>query len=481
MSLWTSDAIVAATGGTATGSFSVGGVSIDSRTVAPGDLFIALVGPTHDGHAHVAAALAAGAAGALVHALPEGVDRDRLILVDDTFDALNALGKAGRDRFQGKVVGVTGSVGKTSTKEMLALVLGAFGPTHAAVGSFNNHWGVPLTLARLPADFAYAVIEMGMNHAGEITPLSKLARPHVAIITTIAPVHIEFFDGIEGIADAKAEIFSGCEDWATAILPRDNAHYERLARAAHDRGLTILPFGEHHEAEARLLDVSVEAERTLNFAIIGGHKVTYSIGASGRHWATNSLAVLGAAHVLGLSVEEAARPLASMAPPKGRGARRRVSLPQQRGGGSILVVDESYNASPTSVAATLAALSAVEPSKGGRRIAVLGDMLELGAAGPDLHAGLADPVQRHGVDMVFTAGPLMAHLRDALPEHLRAGHAKDSQALAPLVAAEVRNGDVVMIKGSAGSRMGRVVEALLNLEQSPTPSPEPGDGRGEGL
>ena len=477
MSLWTSDAIAAATNGTVTGSFAVDGVSIDSRSVAPGDLFIALVGPTHDGHAHIAAALAAGAAGALVHALPEGVDRDRLVLVDDTFDALNALGKAGRDRFQGKVIAVTGSVGKTSTKEMLALVLAAFGPTHAAVGSFNNHWGVPLTLARLPADAAFAVIEMGMNHAGEITPLSKLARAHVAIITTIAPVHIEFFDSIVGIADAKAEIFTGCEDWATAILPHDSPHFDRLAHAAHARGLTVLPFGGDLSCEARLLDASVEANRTLIFAIIGGHKLTYSIGASGRHWANNSLAVLGAAHALGLPVEDAARPLASMTPPKGRGVRHTVSLPAHAGGGTIVVVDESYNASPTAVAATVAALAAVEPAKGGRRIAVLGDMLELGEDGPALHAGLADAITRHGVDLVFTAGPLMEHLRDALPPHLRGRHAADSQALVPVVLAAVRAGDVVMIKGSAGSRMGRVVEALLTLDHPPSPA----GGRGNGL
>lgn len=470
MSLWTADAIAAATGGSLTGSFAVEGVSIDSRTVAPGDLFIALVGPNHDGHTHVAAALEAGAAGALVHMLPEGADRDRLILVDDTFDALNALGKAGRDRFGGKVVAVTGSVGKTSSKEMLALVLSAFGPTHAAVGSFNNHWGVPLTLARMPADAAYAVIEMGMNHAGEITPLSKLARAHVAIITTIAPVHMEFFDSLDGIADAKAEIFAGCEDWATAVLPRDIPQYDRLAHAAHVRGLTVLPFGEDMTAEARLLDASINAERTLIFAIIGGHKVTYSIGASGRHWATNSLAVLGAAHALGLPVEEAARPLASMAPPKGRGARHTVSLPAHAGGGTFVVVDESYNASPTAVAATVAALAAVNPAKGGRRIAVLGDMLELGDDAPGLHAGLAEPIQRHGVDLVFTAGPLMAHLRDALPPHLRGGHAADSQALVAEVCAAVRAGDVVMVKGSAGSRMGRVVEALLTLAETPDPA-----------
>jgi len=470
MSLWTADAIAAATGGSLTGSFAVEGVSIDSRTVAPGDLFIALVGPNHDGHTHVAAALEAGAAGALVHMLPEGADRDRLILVDDTFDALNALGKAGRDRFGGKVVAVTGSVGKTSSKEMLALVLSAFGPTHAAVGSFNNHWGVPLTLARMPADAAYAVIEMGMNHAGEITPLSRLARAHVAIITTIAPVHMEFFDSLDAIADAKAEIFTGCEDWATAVLPRDIPQYDRLTHAAHVRGLTVLPFGEDMTAEARLLDASINAERTLIFAIIGGHKVTYSIGASGRHWATNSLAVLGAAHALGLPVEEAARPLASMAPPKGRGARHTVSLPAHAGGGTFVVVDESYNASPTAVAATVAALAAVNPAKGGRRIAVLGDMLELGDDAPGLHAGLAEPIQRHGVDLVFTAGPLMAHLRDALPPHLRGGHAADSQALVAEVCAAVRAGDVVMVKGSAGSRMGRVVEALLTLAETPDPA-----------
>lgn len=473
MTLWTVHDICAATGGRCAGTWTATGVSIDSRTVAEGDLFIAIAGPTHDGHDWVADALAKGAAGAVVHRVPEGCEADRLVVVTDTFEALNALGRAGRDRFGGKVVGVTGSVGKTSTKEMLARCLGALGPTHAAVGSFNNHWGVPLTLARLPADAAYAVIEMGMNHAGEISALTRLARPHVAIITAIAPAHMEFFGSLEAIADAKAEICEGVAPGGGIVLPADCDQFDRLKATAQDHKLTVLPFGESPLAEqavgARLLDAAVETERTLVFALIGGRTLGYTVGAGGKHWAMNSLAGLTAIDALGDDIATAAAALRDMTPPKGRGQRLRITL----AGGSALVIDDTYNANPRSMAAALAALGAVKPGKDangriGRRIAVLGDMLELGPDAPAMHADLADVARAEGIELVFTAGPLMEHLHLALPLALRAGHAADSATLAPVVARALRPGDVVMAKGSAGSRMNRVIDALQSLDTTQT-------------
>lgn len=472
MTLWTVDDIRAATKGRCAGDWTASGVSIDSRTVAQGDLFIAIQGPSHDGHDWVADALAKGAAGAIVHRIPEGCDADRLVVVEDTFTALNDLGRAGRDRFQGRVIGVTGSVGKTSTKEMLALCLGVLGPTHAAVGSFNNHWGVPLTLARMPADAAYAVIEMGMNHPGEISVLTRLARPHVAIITAIAAAHMEFFASLDAIADAKAEICEGVEPGGSIVLPADCAQFDRLKDAAIHHKLTVLPFGEAALADravgGRLLDAAVETERTLVFALIGGRTLSYTVGAGGKHWALNSLAALTAMEALGTDIATASQALKDMTPPKGRGERLRIHLT----GGSALVIDDTYNANPRSMTAALAALAAVKPGKDanghiGRRIAVLGDMLELGADAPAMHADLADVARAEGIDLVFTAGPLMEHLHLALPLALRAAHSADSAALAPVVAKAIRPGDVVMAKGSAGSRMSRVIDALKTLDTTP--------------
>lgn len=462
MSLWTSADIVAATKGTCPGTFAATGVAIDSRAVAAGDLFVALVGPNHDAHAYVAQALEAGAAAALVHRPVDGADANRLVTATDTFVALQDLGRAGRDRFAGRVVGVTGSVGKTSTKEMLALALSPFGAVHAAVGSFNNHWGVPLTLARMPQDAAHAVIEMGMNHAGELTALTALARPDVALITAIAPAHMEFFASTAAIADAKAEIFSGVQPGGTAILPRDSEHFERLAGHARDHGLTVLTFGAHAEADAHLIDAAIDGDRTTVFARIGETTLTFGIGAAGRHWAINALAVLAAARALGLDVKTAAAALGRLEPPKGRGRRAVVRLPGS--GGTITVIDDAYNANPASVAAALAVLGQAKPGKEGRRVAVLGDMLELGAAAPAMHAGLAQEVLAQGIARVYTAGPLMAHLHDALPERLRGAHAEDGAALLAALTQDLRPGDVVMVKGSAGSRMGRIVTALLDLD-----------------
>lgn len=457
MSLWTATEAQTAAGGKLLGpAWEADGVSIDSRSVAKGDLFIALAGPNHDGHAFVAQAIADGAAAALVHQVPEGCDGLPLLLVDDTMAALQALGHAARARSTARIVAVTGSVGKTGTKEMLALCLSGQGATHWSVGSFNNHWGVPLSLARMPVTCAYAVFELGMNHPGEIVPLVRMVRPQVAVVTTVAAVHMAHFTGLDQIADAKAEIFLGLEAGGVAVLPRDNPQFRRLAAAAAAVGARIETFGSHIDADARLLDCGVDPASTAVFALVHDHALAFRVGVSGCHWGTNALAVLLAVRALGGDEEAAAASLDAMSPPKGHGERRSVDWH----GGRIAVIDESYNASPISMKAAMGTLAAARPGAGARRIAVLGDMLELGAEAESLHAGLAAAVEGWGIDLVFTAGPLMAALDRALPEQRRGGWAADSQGVVPLVAAALQPGDVVMVKGSAGSRMSRVVKAL---------------------
>lgn len=458
--LWTASQAQAATDGDLLGPthWTAAGVSIDSRTIAAGDLFVALAGPNHDGHDHVRAAIAAGAAAALVHKVPSGCEGLPLLLVTDTMAGLQALGTAARARTKARVVAVTGSVGKTGTKEMLALALGVQGATHWSLGSFNNHWGVPLSLARMPADSAYAVFELGMNHAGELTPLTTMVRPHVAVITTIEAVHSAFFASTEDIADAKAEIFAGLEAGGIAVLPRDNRHFRRLAAAAKAAGVqTILSFGNHIDAEARMLDCAVDPDDTAVFALLHDRAIAFRVGVPGLHWGMNALAVLLAVGALGGDDHQAAQTLAAMRPPKGRGQRHVVAWK----GGSIEVIDESYNASPVSMKAAIATLAAARPGKDGRRVAVLGDMLELGDAAPQLHAHLAEAAALWATDLVCTAGPLMAHLHAALPEGRRGPHAANSTELAAIIAKTVRAGDVVVVKGSAGSRMAVVVKALL--------------------
>ncbi|MBB4286647.1 UDP-N-acetylmuramoyl-tripeptide--D-alanyl-D-alanine ligase [Roseospira goensis] len=457
--LWTADEAVRATGGRAAGRWRAGGVSIDSRSLRPGDLFVALRGPRFDGHAFVAEALAAGAAAAVVDHAPAGVDTARLLVVTDTDAALWALGRFARSRATGvRVVGVTGSVGKTGTKEMLALACARLGPTHATQGNLNNHWGVPLTLARMPADTRFAVIEMGMNHAGEIGPLSRLARPDVAVITAIAPAHIEALGSESAIAAAKAEIFEGLAPGGTAVLPRDSRHFRRLRAAARAAGAgRTVGFGAHIEADARLLDVALDPGDARVFMIADDATLSYRLGADGRHWAINSLAVVAVVKALGADPARVLAAFAAVAAPRGRGQRRVVA----RAGGSVTLIDESYNANPAAVDAAVATLALTRPGPGGRRVAVLGDMLELGDAAPMLHAGLAAPLERHGIDLVFTAGPLMAHLQAALPAGRRGGHAASAAALAPVVTAALRPGDVIMVKGSLGSRMAVVVQAIL--------------------
>jgi UDP-N-acetylmuramoyl-tripeptide--D-alanyl-D-alanine ligase len=461
--LWTTDDMAAAMGAELQGVLprTVSGLSIDTRTIGAGDAFYALA-DRRDGHEFVPAALAAKAGLAVVAAARRAdMPKDApLLIVADVPDGLRALAAAARARTDAKVIGVTGSVGKTSTKEALRLVLSKDGETHASVASYNNHWGVPLSLARCPASARYAVLEMGMNHAGEIEPLSRLAQPHVAIITTIAPVHLEFFGTLTKIADAKAEIFLGLEKDGVAVINRDIAQFAHLKRRAKEAHVArLVSFGEHAKADARLLKCALHPDCSTVQADILGHEFTYKIGAPGRHLVDNSLAVLAAAVLTGADLALAALALSEFQPASGRGTRAEIGLP----GGTALVIDESYNANPASMAASLALLGQTQIGPHGRRIAVLGDMLELGPRGRALHRGVVEPVLANAVDLVFCSGPLMKALWEALPAERRGGYAEDSSVLEPQVLSAIRAGDAVMVKGSLGSRMGPIVKALQRL------------------
>jgi UDP-N-acetylmuramoyl-tripeptide--D-alanyl-D-alanine ligase len=455
--LWSAAEIAAATGGRISGGgWSVGGVSIDSRSVQPGELFIALRGPNHDGHDFVAQALARGAA-VMVDRQPPGLaDAAPLVLVGDTMAALTALGHAARRRSRARIAAITGSVGKTGTKEALRLALGEQAPTHASAASHNNHWGVPLSLARAPQGAAFAVYELGMNAPGEIAALAPMVRPHVALITTIAPAHLGFFDSIEQIAEAKAEIFQGLEPGGSAVLNADNAHFGRLCELAQAAGARVIGFGAADAASARLLDARMDANGSDLTMALDGRKLAFRVGAPGRHWVSNSLAVVAAAAALGADVERAAAVLAAFGPPRGRGQRRRIERPD----GAITLIDDSYNANPASVRAALGVLATAP----GRKIAALGDMLELGDHSAALHVELAGPIAELGIDLVFTAGPAMRHLFDALPASRRGAHAESARTLLPILEAELKNGDTLLVKGSLGSAMGQIVDALAKAE-----------------
>ena len=459
--LWTSDEVAAATGGRATRDFRASGVAIDSRTVKSGDLFVAIVGPNFDGHDYVVDALRKGAVGAVVHRRPANLTADvPVVETVETLAALRGLGAAARARGSARIVAITGSVGKTGTKEALRLVLAGQGATTASEGSLNNHWGLPLSLARMPRDVRFGVFELGMNHPGEILPLSHLARPHVAVITTIAAVHSAHFDNEGQIADAKAEIFSGMTANGIAVLNRDNEFFDRLAASARAQaGCRVLGFGRHLQADVRFLSAELGGEGSLVHASLMGAPLSYRLAVAGEHWVMNSLAVLAAVQALGADVPSAARALAQLQAPAGRGQRQTLQCP----GGTFLLIDESYNASPISVKAALAVLGRIEPGRNGRRIAVLGDMLELGADSAQRHAVLAGPLRDAGIDLVFAAGAHMESLWQAVAPAQRGGHAADAAALSALVADAVRPGDAVMVKGSHGSRMATVVAALKSL------------------
>ncbi len=459
--LWTIDAMAKAMRAEMSGALpaDVPGLSIDTRSIGKGEAFFAIKGDHRDGHDFVEAALNSGAGVAVVaRDKRQNCSADApLLIVADVLEALRELGRAARARLDAKVIAVTGSVGKTGTKEALRLALAPDGETHVSAASYNNHWGVPLSLARCPASAKYAVFEIGMNHAGEITPLTKLVRPHVAIVTAIEPVHLEYFGTLEKIADAKAEIFAGLEPGGAAVLNRDNAQYARLAAAAKTAGVTrIVSFGEHVAADARLLRHSLHAECSTVEARILGQPVTYKLGAPGRHLVLNSLAVLAATALVGADLALAALALNNLKPAIGRGTRTTLRVP----GGSALLIDESYNANPASMAAAIALLGQAPVGQHGRRVAVLGDMLELGAQGVALHRSLVDPIEAAGVNLVFCSGPLMRSLWEALPSSRRGGYAETAADLEPAVLAAIRAGDAVMVKGSLGSKMGPIVKAL---------------------
>jgi UDP-N-acetylmuramoyl-tripeptide--D-alanyl-D-alanine ligase len=376
--------------------------------------------------------------------------------VEDTLNAMERLGVAARARSKAKIVGVTGSVGKTTAKEMLRAMLTACGLTHASAASYNNHWGVPLTLARMPATARFGVFEMGMNHAGEIAPLTRMARPHAALVTMIAPVHIEHLGSIEAIADAKAEIFLGLEPGGTAVLNRDAPQFERLKKAATSRGARVLSFGRGADCDARLLEIEATDGGSRVRARVLGHELTFELGAPGAHMAENALGALLGAEALGADLKTCAAALRGFSPQKGRGER--FSIPTSDGPATI--IDESYNANPASMRTALALLAAAKPGPKGRRIAVIGDMLELGPKAAAMHAELAADLSASKVDLLFGAGPLTRALFDAAPASMRAAWTERSSELTDEVARTLRGGDIAMVKGSNGSRMGPLVAAL---------------------
>lgn len=462
--LWTIADLVAATHGRPIGNMPQGvtGISIDSRAITPGEAFFAIKGDRVDGHDFASFAIANGASLLVVSEgkLPAlGRLVTPMIVVPDVLTALIDLGCAARDRTAARIIAVTGSVGKTTSKEMLRQALSPSGSVHASVASFNNHWGVPLTLARMPETTDYGIFEIGMNHADEIRPLVAMVRPHIAMITTIAPAHLGNFRNLEEIAAAKAEIFEGVVPGGHAILNRDNEQFAFLEKAAKAAGVShIHSFGADPKAEFRLLDFMGSGEGSVLRASVGGQTLEVPMGAPGRHIAENAVAVLGAVHLAGGDVEKAMAGLATMQAEKGRGRRYKLA----KDGGWFTLIDESYNANPASMQAAIALLRDAEPQDGGRRIAVLGDMLEMGEHSPVVHAGLAAPLAEAGIEHVWLGGPDMAALRDALPEDLQCEYRGTADELAGFALGAVQAGDVLVVKSSKGTGFSRIVAALLD-------------------
>lgn len=462
--LWTSAAAEAATKGKASAPFTAGGVSIDTRSLQKGDLFVALKGDRLDGHDYVDAAFAAGA-GAVMVSKDYDISKAKgpVLVVDDTMRGLEDLGRAARARCKGKIIGVAGSVGKTGTKEMLATLLSACGKTHASKKSFNNHWGVPLSLSNLPEDADYGIFEIGMNHPGEIIGLTDQVKPHIAVITTIDREHIEFFDnGLDGIADANAEIFTGMDANGIAILNHDNPYFDRLKAHAEKQGIqTILGFGEDDGADIKLVDCALHADSSRVTADVEGTRAKYKLQIPGKHIVMNSLGALGVVKAAGADMDKAVEALKNAEAVTGRGNRHQITL--VAGQPPLTIIDESYNANPASMQAAFKVFEMVEPQGEGRRLAILGDMLELGKDGPRLHAELANPLLKAKTDQLFCCGPLMDALYQALPPEWQGAHAKDSKLLTEIIKETVKPGDVLLVKGSAGSRMAYVIEALHAL------------------
>jgi UDP-N-acetylmuramoyl-tripeptide--D-alanyl-D-alanine ligase len=469
LALWDAFSIARTVRGTANAEFLASGVEIDSRDVQPGDLFFALRGESTDGHRFVDMAFAKGAAAVVVDRPVNGPH----ILVRDTMEALLRLGAASRARSRGRIIGVTGSVGKTGVKEALfaALDRASRGDAHRSVKSYNNHVGVPLSLARMPARARFGVFEMGMNHAGEIAALTRQVRPHVAVITTIAPAHIENLGSEEAIADAKAEIFEGLEEGGTAVIPADSPHFERLRGAAAKLGFATISFGKSAHADVRLLDaVAAIGGGSLVTADMGDRRVCYTVAAPGEHWVINSLAVMAAVRAVGADLGAAGVALAEMEGLPGRGARLPIDVSEDRGGGQALLIDESYNANPASMRATLAQLGRT-PAQ--RRIAVLGAMKELGSHGPDFHAKLAQPLREAGVDYALLVGPEMQALADelgkggvnALGKPVAFAHcASVREAVDTLRAFGLERDDAILVKGSNSVGLASLVSALSERE-----------------
>ncbi|NCC02842.1 MAG: UDP-N-acetylmuramoyl-tripeptide--D-alanyl-D-alanine ligase [Proteobacteria bacterium] len=438
------------------------GVSIDSRTVCKDDLFIAIRGDALDGHDYVRAAFDAGAIAAIVDKQPPNTPPDAaLVFVDDTFTALQDLGRVGRARAKAKIIGITGSVGKTSTKEQLRLMLGAVNDTYANEGSLNNHWGVPLSLARLPATTTYGIFELGMNHAGEMAALAHEVHPDVAIITNVEAVHLEFFASVGAIADAKAEVFLGMAPSGTAVLNADNEHFARLVAAARTQGLKkILSFGKTSKSDAVLISSKLYETTTEIEAEIMGCKYKFAIGALGEHLALNALAGLLACHAVDADIETCMEALAGYRTPPRRGNVQRLTL---QTGGTITIIDQTFNASPVATKAAIRLLGQVATTSGKRKVVALGDMKELGDKAALLHTDLLPALLEANIDCVHCCGPLMFHLHQVLPEKMKGALAENSAALAPLVAQETKDGDIVMVKGSKSTHMEEVVHALLAL------------------
>ena len=451
--LWTSDEIAQATGGSASTGFKVNGVTFDSREVGPGDLFVAMPGSVRDGHDFVDAAFAAGASGAIVSRPVKGPH----VLVEDVAAALEALGRASRERSRATIIGVTGSVGKTSTKEALyaALERNRPGRVHRSVKSYNNHTGVPLSLARMPRDAEFAVFEMGMNHSGEIRALTKQVRPNVAVITAIAPAHIENLGSEEAIADAKAEILEGLEPGGVAILPNDTAHRDRLVKAARRRAERIITFGTGDADVHAIHAVSAETGGSLISAALLERELTFTISQRGEHWVSNALAVLAAVEAVGEDVAVAALALADLGGLKGRGERHRLEID----GGELLLIDESYNANPASMAATLKSLGAEREAK--RRIAVLGPMRELGEHSAELHAGLAPAILDAEVDRLILIGDEMRPLAEKVVGTISIDLVKDVEEASNSLAQMVRPGDAVLVKASNSVGLAKLVERMV--------------------
>jgi len=450
--LWTGETIAEATGGALSAPFAVSGVAFDSREVQAGDLFVAMRGEAADGHDYAARARAAGAAGMLVERPVDGPH----VLVGDSLEGLVALGRASRARTHAKIVGVTGSAGKTGTKEALfhAFDRISFGAAHRSLKSYNNHVGVPLSLARMPAETRYGVFEMGMNHAGELRDLTALVRPHVAVVTTVAPAHIEYFGTEAKIAEAKAEIFEGLLEGGTAIIPYDSPHRDLLVKAAEPYAAHIVTFGFGKGADVRAIEGVPADGGTLVSAQLPGTHLSFTLSTPGRHWVANALAVLAAVQAVGGDLAVAGLALARLPGLPGRGERRRIHTAD---GGRALLIDEAYNANPASMAATLAQLG---EERGRRRVAILGAMKELGAQSAALHAGLADPILAAGVDELLLVGAEMEPLAEALNNKL-AVHLVDSAADAvDRVSALVKDGDVVLVKGSNSVGLSRLVTSL---------------------